>query len=195
MGFRTTRYGPSTTNFFGGSIGAGVPLPRSAKPQNAVTTYSAAPVAIRNNPSTPAPRKSGRTPCGSSQYGIATVQNPGTIIVKMSVRKNGDIGRSVHPFRYERFRSRSPSGRTTSIRRPRASMPVQISSASGISNSPPRVSTTSSGVPDTPSPIDWTSVTLPSNAGAVANEQGEEATGEVSRAHSKTEHPIKSEIK
>src|SRR5260370_38901645 len=81
IGFRTTRYGPSTTNFFGGSIGAGVPLPRCAKPQNAVATESAAPAAISGNTSKLAPRSYRRAPSGNIQYGIASVTNPRAIIV------------------------------------------------------------------------------------------------------------------
>ena len=93
------------------------------------------------------------------------------------------------------FKSRKPSGRTTSIRRATGSIRVQISSARGISNSPCRVSTTSSGVPATSSPVIWTSLTVPTSAGAVAMEQGEEETTGGSTGLSNTEQPTKSDTK
>src|SRR5579859_1377963 len=103
-----------------------------------------------------------------------------------------------HPARgvpHFSFSSRSPSGSCTSMRRAAVSILVQISSASGISSSPSRVSTTSSGVPATPSPVSCTSVTLPNNAGAVAIAHGEDATGEAPGAPANTAHPSKSERK
>ena len=36
IGLRTKRCSPITTSFFGGAIGAGVPPPMNANPQNAV---------------------------------------------------------------------------------------------------------------------------------------------------------------
>jgi hypothetical protein len=61
--------------------------------------YSAAPAAISSKPNKPTPRKSKRAPRGKIQYGIATVQNPGTRIVKTSVRNSADIATSVHLLR------------------------------------------------------------------------------------------------
>src|ERR1035438_8687106 len=74
-------------------------------------------------------------------------------------------------------------------------MRVQISSASGINNSPLRVETTRSGVPDTPSPVICISLTVPTSAGAEAKEHGDEETTGGSAALSKTEQPTKSETK
>lgn len=93
------------------------------------------------------------------------------------------------------FKSRRPSGSTTSMRRAAVSMRVQISSASGTSSSPAEVSTTRSGVPATPSPGICTSLTAPSKVGAVPIEQGEEETAEGSAKFSKTAHPIRSSTK
>src|ERR1700682_1498034 len=97
IGLRTTRYGPSVTNFFGGSIGAGVPSPRSANPQNAHNKYKQAPATMSTQPRALAPRTAGRAPRGTSQYGTKMVQKPGTTIVKISVRTSGDISNSLHP--------------------------------------------------------------------------------------------------
>src|ERR1700737_3545811 len=97
IGLRTTRYGPSITNFFGGSIGAGVPSPRNANPQNAHNKYNAAPATIRTQPRTLAPAPAGPAPRGTSQFGTKMVQKPGTTIVKITVRTSADIAYSLHP--------------------------------------------------------------------------------------------------
>src|SRR4029077_2487137 len=93
------------------------------------------------------------------------------------------------------FKSRSPAGRVTSIRRAAVSMREQISSARGTSSSPACVSTTRSGVPAIPSPVNCTSLTTPSKDGAVPSEHGEEETTEGSTEVSKTEQPIRSSTK
>jgi len=93
------------------------------------------------------------------------------------------------------FKSRRPSGSTTSILRPTTSIRLQISSANGISNSPPLVLTTRIGVPVTSSPIVSTSLTFPINEGACAIKQGDEATTGVCAGSSNTEQPTKSDTK
>src|SRR5882724_4310034 len=52
---------PTTTSFFGGSSGSGVPRPRTAKPQNAHAKYSAIPAAISSQPAAAGPPSAGRT--------------------------------------------------------------------------------------------------------------------------------------
>src|SRR5260221_2770955 len=93
------------------------------------------------------------------------------------------------------YKSRSPAGSRTSIRRALTSIAVQISAASGTNNSPFAVSSASKGVPGCPSPGKYTSRTFPSTAGAAESEHGEDATAAGKAVNSNTEHPIKSVTK
>src|SRR5205823_8902592 len=126
------------------------------------------------------------------------------------LRKNGDEIKSHSPFLQYlglstprpangiadcQFKSRKPSGSTTSMRRSRGSIFVQISTANGISSSPCEASTCRSGVPATSSPGNLTSRTVPSKAGASASEHGEDATAGGLAGVSKTLQPIRSETK
>src|SRR6267143_4674864 len=106
-----------------------------------------------------------------------------------------DIKSSLQPLRYLRLRSRRSSDRTTSMRRSLVSMFRQKSAASGIRISPREVSTSSSGVPEISLPGNCTSLTVPTRAGVLLGEQGEEETTGDESGVSNTEHPIRSETK
>jgi len=92
-------------------MGAGVPEPRSANPQKAHATYSAIPPAISGRPSAPLPNKSGRPPLGKTPYGSNTVQKPGRTIVKISVRRKGDIISKATPAKLIAVEVAQPFGK------------------------------------------------------------------------------------
>src|SRR6267154_3377822 len=167
--------GPSTTSFFGGSQGSGVPWPRNAKPPKGTPHVQ-------------------RDSCGHQQP-VRHHQGPKTRNEDGENQGSKDRGHLKRSTRYSRLRSRRPSGRITSMRRAFVSMFVQISTASGINISPSEVSTSRSGVPEIPSPGNCTSRTIPSKDGASERKHGEEAKTGGFAGVSNTEHPMRSETK
>ena len=88
MGLRTYRYTPLTTSWRGGSMGAGVPLPRIANSQPQ-RKYSAAPQANSRIPAAAIQPPSALSAPRSSHLGTRITTVPGTTMVNRSVFSSG----------------------------------------------------------------------------------------------------------